>query len=211
MQVDIWSDVLCPMCFIGKRSFEMALARFEHRDAVEIRWRAFELDPQMAREPHLTLIQQHHRDFGGSARAAEERMAQIAAIALRAGLHYDLARAMPVNSFDAHRLGKLADSVDLGEAMRERLMLAYTCEGAVITDADTLAGLAEQVGIDPDAVRKMLVGDDFTADVHADEEQARQRRITGVPTFVVDGSYTFSGLREPDDYLRSLRGAVASA
>ncbi|MFC9999376.1 DsbA family oxidoreductase [Nocardia sp. NPDC127526] len=180
------------------------------RDDVEIHWHAFELDPTLGRAPNLSLPERSQRDLGGTDRQTRERMEMVEAMAARAGLHYDLSRARPVNSHDAHRLIKFGESAQLGDAIRERLMRAYTSEGAILTDTATLIQLAREVGLDPDSTRTLLAGTDFTDAVHADQAAARTLGIGGVPTFVFDNRYAISGARQPEEFRELLERSVRS-
>ncbi|RDI54408.1 DsbA family oxidoreductase [Nocardia mexicana] len=204
LRVDVWSDILCPWCYIGKRNFETALGEFPDRDRVEIRWHSFELDPGMDREPQQTLLERHHRDLGGTIDDARARLAMVSDLAAQAGLAYDLPNAVPVNSFDAHRLTKLGDATVHGDAVRERVMRAYTGERAVLTDPETLVRLGADAGIDAEAVRNMLSGTDFADAVRDDERLAARFGVSGVPTFVFGERYGISGGRPPGDFRRAL-------
>ncbi|WP_280387449.1 DsbA family oxidoreductase [Nocardia wallacei] len=209
-RVDIWSDILCPWCYIGKRNFETALADLPGRDDVEIHWHSFELDPGMGREPRQTLLERHHRDLGGTIDDARARLAMVSDLAAQAGLTYDLPNAVPVNSFDAHRLTKLGEAIGRGDAVRERVMRAYTGERAVLTDPETLVRLGTDAGIDADDIRKMLSGTDFAEEVRDDERLAARFGVSGVPTFVFGERYAVSGGRPPADFRRALEQLVSS-
>lgn len=202
--VDIWADVLCPFCYIAKRNYETALASFADRAGVVTRWHAFELDAAVSREPGPTLVELHHSIFGGTMAQARERIGALSDMAAAAGLSYDLERAYPVNSFDAHRLAKLGDANGVGDAVRERVMHAYTAEGAILSDPETLVRLAAEIGVDQGDVRAMLDSDDFGAAVREDETTAHRNGINGVPTFVVDGGDPVMGVRRPEEYHRML-------
>ncbi|WP_024800159.1 DsbA family oxidoreductase [Nocardia sp. BMG51109] len=202
--VDIWIDLLCPFCYIAKRNFETALTDFAERDQVVVRWHALELDPEVAKAPGPTLAERHQQDFGGTLAEARGNIGILSRMAAASGLTYDLDRAYPVNSFDAHRLAKFGDAAGLGDAVRERIMHAYTAEGAIISDADTLARLGAEAGLDEHDVRTMLRGNDFADAVHEDEATAQRLDINAVPTFVVDGGDAATGVRQPEEYLRML-------
>lgn len=204
ISVDIWSDIVCPWCYIGKRNFDNALASFEHRERVQVRWHSLELDPLGSPEPRLTLPERHRRDVGGTVEQARQRIGQVVALAAEAGLDYDLDKAMPVNSFDSHRVMKLADRAGVGDAVRERLMAAYTSEGAILSDAETLVRLAAEAGLDPARTRAMLAGEDFASEVREDGEAARRIGVSGVPTFVFDGKVAVSGGQRPEAFTRLL-------
>ncbi|MFE7746508.1 DsbA family oxidoreductase [Nocardia sp. NPDC057455] len=204
MRIDVWSDLLCPWCYIGKRNFETALSRFDHRARIQVHWHAFELDPGLSRKPGLTLPERSRRDLGGTSEQAVERIRGVTELAAAAGLDYRLDLAVPVNSFDAHRLVKLGETVGHGEAVLERLMRAYTAEGAVLSDPETLVRLGGESGVDPERTREMLRGNDFTDAVHEDREKAFRLGVGGVPSFVFDGRFVLSGGRTPQDFLRAL-------
>ncbi|MCG5215274.1 DsbA family oxidoreductase [Streptosporangium sp. KLBMP 9127] len=191
--VDIWSDLVCPWCFIGKRRFEAALGKFEHRDAVRVRWRSFELDPGAPRESEEAIPQRMRRDLGMSEAQARDGLSHITSLAADVGLTYRLEKARPVNSFDAHRLMQYAEDHGRGEAVRESLMRAYTADGAHLGDRETLTRLAAEAGLDGVAVRKVLEGEDYGDVVRADEELARRFRVSGVPSFVFAEKYSVSG------------------
>jgi len=211
MQVEIFSDVVCPWCAIGKRRFESALARFDRADDVELRWRSFELDPgapvtsdvnsasALAEKYHMTL---------DKALAAQANLTEVAA---SEGLefHFDLLRRG--NSFDAHRLLHYAYEVGLQDALKDRLFQAYFSDGDSIGDIDTLARLGEEVGLDRIKVAEILHSDRYAAEVRADELDARQLGIGGVPFFVVDRRFGISGAQGPDAILAVLNEAWANA
>ncbi|WP_084964970.1 DsbA family oxidoreductase [Thermoactinospora rubra] len=207
MTVDIWSDLLCPWCYIGKRRFERALSAFAHREAVLVRWRSFELDPGLGSEPHLTLPERHLRDVGGTPAQAAQRLAAVADLAAAEGLDYRLDRALPVNSFDAHRLAHYGEHAGKGEAVRERLLRAYTSEGAVLSDLETLVRLGVEAGLDADATRRVLTGSDFADAVRADEIEAARLGVHGVPTFVFAGRYAVSGAQPAEVFTELLTQA----
>ncbi|MEU4701769.1 DsbA family oxidoreductase [Nonomuraea dietziae] len=191
--VDIWSDIVCPWCYLGKRRFESALDGFARRDAAQVRWRSFELDPHGSRRANLTLPERHRRDVGGTPEQARQRIGALSDLAAQSGLTYRLDLARPVNSFDAHRLMQYADQEGVGEPVRERLLLAYTGEGAVLSDHETLARLGAEAGLDPAATLAMLGSADFTESVRKDEALGRRLGVSGVPTFVFAEKYAVSG------------------
>jgi len=186
VNVEIWSDIACPWCYVGKRRLEAALAGFEHSDDVTVTWRSFELDPVAPREREVDGATHLAEKYGTSveqARAMQQRMTDTAA---EDGLdfRFDLARAG--NTFDAHRLVHLAAAYGRQDAMKERLMRAYHNEGESIGDRDTLARLALEVGLPEDDVRDVLATDRYAADVREDERTAMSLGINAVPFFVVD-------------------------
>jgi predicted DsbA family dithiol-disulfide isomerase len=211
MQVDVWSDVVCPWCYIGKRQLEAALASFGHGGEVEVTWRSYELDPRAPARREGDLVDLLAKKYGMStdqARAANER---ITGVASDLGLDYRLEQAKPGNSFDAHRLVHLAGAHGLGDAMKERLFEAYFTDGLPIGDTDTLVALGIEVGLPEGEVRDTLAGDAFADDVRADERQAGNLGITGVPFFVVDGTYGISGAQPAEVLVEVLERAWSDA
>jgi len=217
MKVEIWSDVVCPWCYVGKRQFEQALSRFLHADQVELQWRSYELDPRSPARVGLPMSQILERKYGMTAEQAEQANERMTAVAAEVGLEYHLDAVQAGNTFDAHRLAHLAARLDLGDAMEERLFAAYFTEGRSIGDHASLVGLAAEVGLDPDEVDAALDGDDFAAEVRDDEARASSLGITGVPFFVIDEAYGIAGAQPTDVLLGALErawsesAAVASA
>ena len=204
MLVEIWSDLVCPWCYIGKRNFETALAGFEHRDEVEVHWRSYELDPSAQAGPidlASALAAKYNTDRDG----ALAMMSQVSGVAESVGLHYRFDLAQRSNTFDAHRVIHLAAKVGHADAIEERFMAAYFPEGADLSDHDTLAELATAAGLDPSEVSVVLSSEQFTAEVRADEQHARELGITGVPTFVVNGTRGVSGAQAPERLLQLLQ------
>jgi predicted DsbA family dithiol-disulfide isomerase len=206
MTVEIWSDVVCPWCYVGKRRFEHALEQFPHRDQVELTWRSFQLDPTAP--PTRTISSAEHlaSKYGMSIEQAERSNAQMTELAAGEGLEYHLDETRGGNSFDAHRLIHLAKAQGLQDEMKERLMRAYFTEGAAIGDMETLARLASEVGVDPSG----LTGEAFADTVHADEELAARIGIRGVPYFVLDRRYGVSGAQPSELLLQALEKAWAA-
>jgi predicted DsbA family dithiol-disulfide isomerase len=207
VHVEIWSDIACPWCYVGKRRFEAALAGFEHRDDVQVTWRSFELDPAAPAErprsgaEHLA---EKYRTSLDDARAMHDRMTAVAATE---GLDFDFERARGGNTFDAHRLLHLAAEHGAQDAMKERLMRAYLTEGELMSDAATLERLAGEVGLPAAEVRELLAGDRFAAEVREDERTGAALGITGVPFFVVDRAFGASGAQPPEVLGELLRRA----
>lgn len=205
MEVEIWSDIACPWCYIGKRRFEAALAEFEHRDEVHVRWRSFELDPEAPSERVGDRAERLAQKYGMTieqARAAEQQLTGVAAgegLAFR----FDIARSG--TTFDAHRVVHLAEAHGLQDAMKERLLRAYFIEGELMSDHDTLVRLAAEVGLDEQEVRELLAGDRHAEEVRDDEHAATELGISAVPTFVVDRRLGASGAQPPDALLELLR------
>ena len=209
MQVEIWSDVVCPWCYIGKRKFEAALAAFDHRDDVAVTWRSYELDPGAPARRDLPMVELLQKKYSMTEEQAVAANDRVTAIAAGVGLEYHLDRAAMGNTFDAHRLIHLAAAHGRGDAMKERLMAGYFTEGAAVGDTATLEQLAADVGLDTDEVRAVLAGDAFADEVRDDERQASALGISGVPFFVIDRAYGISGAQDPDVILGALERAWA--
>jgi predicted DsbA family dithiol-disulfide isomerase len=208
MQVEIWSDVVCPWCYLGKRRLEQALERFPHRDRIDIVWRSFELDPDAPSVPQ-GLTARLVSLYGMSAQEAAERNAQMTELAAESGLHFRLDIAKPANTFDAHRVLHVARAEGLESEAKERLLAAYFSEGRVISDTDTLVELAAEVGVDPDRTRTALGDESFAGEVRADEREAVDLGITGVPFFVLGRRYAVSGAQPVELLLQAVEQAWA--
>ncbi len=203
MRVEIWSDVVCPWCYIGKRRFETALAAFPHRAEVEVVWRAFELDPAAPQERLGKYAVMLADKYGFPVEQGQEMIDTMTAAAAQDGLDFHFETARVGNTFDAHRLLHLAHERDLQDALKERLLRATFCEGEPIGDHATLVRLAAEAGLDADDASAVLASDRYAEQVHSDEQQARDYGISGVPFFVVDGKLGVSGA-QPADVLRQL-------
>ena len=211
MKVEIWSDVVCPWCYIGKRRFETALTRFEQRDQIEVLWRSFQLDPTAPRTSDESLNQILSRKHGLTLRQANDTTNHVTELAALEGLEYHFDRAQSGNTFDAHRLIHLAAAHQLQDAMKERLMKAYFTEGLPIGNQDTLVQLATEVGLDRDEARTVLNSDTYADEVKADIEMATELGIRGVPFFVVDEKYGISGAQPAEVFLNALEQAWAES
>jgi predicted DsbA family dithiol-disulfide isomerase len=204
MKVEIWSDVVCPWCYIGKRRFEQALSQFEPRDQVEIVWRSFELDPNTPRLAAGLTTDRLAQKYRISRQQAEAMQAHVTELAAEVGLDYHLNEAQIANTFDSHRLIHLAATHGLQDAMKERLMRAYFTESQALGDVDTLVRLAQEVGLDPDEARRVLTSDDYRDAVNADIRKASRYGITGVPFFLFDEKFAVSGAQPTELFLTAL-------
>ncbi|MFI5287725.1 MAG: DsbA family oxidoreductase [Candidatus Dormibacteria bacterium] len=211
MEIEIWSDVVCPWCYIGKRRFERALGLFDHQGEVNVTWRSFQLDPSAPVTSEGDPIERLAAKYGMSRAAAEAAQARVTANAATEGLDFHLDRARSGNTFDAHRLIHLAHSVGRQDALKERLMAGYFVEGAPIGDHDALSRLAVEAGLDESVVRDVLAGDAYADDVRRDELEARQLGITGVPFFVLDRAYGVSGAQPSELILGAMQQAWTAA
>ncbi len=213
MQVEIFSDVVCPWCAIGKRRFEAALGRFEHAGDIEVVWRAYELDPGAPAVRRGDYAEGLARKYGMSRSQAVTAIERLTATAAADGLDFRFGAVRPGNTFDAHRLLHYARVAGPGlqDALKERLLRAYFTEGAAIGESETLVRLAGQVGLDAGECADILAGDRYAAEVRADERQALELGVSGVPFFVVDGRFGIPGAQDADTILGVLRRAWAKA
>jgi predicted DsbA family dithiol-disulfide isomerase len=199
MLVEIWSDIACPWCYIGKRRFERALAEFEHRADVQVRWRSFELDPAAPREVEGERNARIAAKYGVTIEQAQAMEHRIVVSAAAEGLDFRFALARAGSTFDAHRIVHLALEHGLQDEMKERLLLAYFTEGELMSDPETLVRLAIEVGLDGAESAATLAGDRFSEAVRADERAAAALGISAVPTFVVDRAIGVSGAQPPSE------------
>ncbi len=211
MQIEIWSDVICPWCYIGKRRFEMALANFAHKESVKVVWRSFELDPKSPPQYPDSLEVTLARKYGVSSDEAAAMNARVTAIAKEIGLDYRLSEARPGNTFDAHRLLHFAASRNLGDQATERIMHAYFSESLAVGDRAELAQLAAKFGIAESEAMAMLASDAYSSEVRADEARAAKFGITGVPFFVIDEKVGISGAQAVEVFADALQKAWADS
>lgn len=210
MKVDIWSDVRCPFCYIGKRKFETALAQFEGKDEVEVEWHSFELDPNAETLPNVPAAEYLANRYGRPVEWAEEMQAGVTQTAAEVGLEFNLDRSVVANSFDAHRLIQLAKTEGLGDQIEEALFIAHFTNGSDISDHNTLIEIGLSVGLEQLSIATMLRGTDFTKEVRHDEQTAQQIGVKGVPFFVFDQKLAVSGAQPPETFLGAMRQAAQS-
>jgi predicted DsbA family dithiol-disulfide isomerase len=198
VEVEIWSDIACPWCYIGKRRFEQALSRFEQAEEVRVRWRSFELDPGAPRERTGDRAARLAEKYGISTERARELEQDLVATAAAEGLEFRFDIARSGSTFDGHRIVHLAAEHGLQDAIKERLLRAYFTEGALIAEQKTLVRLAVEVGLDGKEAGETLAGGRFAEAVREDEEAAGRLGIGAVPTFVVNRVIGVSGAQPPD-------------
>jgi predicted DsbA family dithiol-disulfide isomerase len=207
LTVEIWSDVVCPWCYIGKRRFEAALTEFPHE--VETVWRSFELDPGAPATREHTATEHLAAKYGMSLEQAEASHAQMTELAAQEGLEYHFDTARGGNSFDAHRLIHFAAAHGKQAEAQERVMRAYFTEGVAIADREALVALAADLGLDPDEARAVLESDAYADAVRADERLAQRIGIHGVPFFVLGRRYGVSGAQPAEILVKALEQACA--
>jgi predicted DsbA family dithiol-disulfide isomerase len=206
--VEIWSDLVCPWCYLGKRRLEQALEQFPERDRVDVVWRSFELEPDAPTTPE-PRAEALVRRYGMTPEQAAERDATMTALAAEAGLDYRPDLVLLGNTFDAHRILHAAAAAGLQAPAKERLLRAYFTEGRALSDPDTLVELAGEAGLDTDAARAALAGGSHADEVRAEEREAAQLGITGVPFFVLGRRYAVSGAQPAELLLQALERAFA--
>jgi predicted DsbA family dithiol-disulfide isomerase len=211
LPVDVWSDVVCPWCAIGKRRLEEALAQFPHRDDVDVVWHSFELDPSAPAVQSDDNASRLARKYGRTRDEALAMMHHVEEVAAKDGLELRLTTARTGNTFDAHRVLHLAAERGLQGAVKERFLRGYMTEGEAIGDREVLVKLAADAGLDADEVRSALASDRFAGEVRDDEHAARSLGINGVPFFVLGGKYAVSGAQPAQVMLRALEQAWADA
>jgi len=211
MQVEIWSDVVCPWCYLGKRRFEQALSGFEHRDDVQVVYRSFELDP--ASPPGVTTptVDLLGSKYGMTPEQASQAQRQMEERAAGDGLTFRMDRLRSGNTRDAHRLIQLARERGRQPAMVERLHRAYFTEQDSVFDHEALTRLAVEAGLDRAEVTKVLAGDSYSDHVETDEAMASALGATGVPLFVIDRKYGISGAQPAETITRVLERAWSEA
>ena len=205
LKIEIWSDLVCPFCYIGKRNLEAALRQFPGRDDVQILWRSFELDPDSERDPSKSVYERLAEKYGQDLAWARAMTAQVVATANAAGLHFDYDRAVSANTFDAHRLTHLAARHGRQGDAEERLMSAYFCEGKNIGDRATLLSLAAGLGLDAAEAEASLAGDGFADAVRRDEEEAYSLGINAVPFYLFNREMYVRGAQSPETFLSALQ------
>lgn len=209
LTIEVWSDVVCPFCYIGKRELERALAAFPHRDSVQVVWRSFELDPDAPPSTGQSTIAMLMERYGISEAEARARVQGVVDRAAGLGLRYDMERTVVGSSFDAHRLLHYAKAQGRAGAVKERLFRAYFTEGGQLADRTLLRRIAKEEGMDEAELDRGLAGDAWAGEVRADEREAQALGVRGVPFFVLDRRFAVSGAQAQDVFRQALEKAWA--
>ncbi len=204
MKVEIWSDILCPWCYIGKREFENALSQFKQKAKVEVIWKSFELDPSAQKDYEGDMYHLLSSKYKIPVEQARQMTGNLVARAKKAGLNYNMDIARATNSFDAHRLIHLAMKYGKQETVIERLSAAYLTEGKHIGHRETLLQIGVEAGLDAAEVAKVLDSGDYAEEVRADEYEAQNIGVRGVPFFLIDKKYSISGAQPQDVFKEAL-------
>jgi predicted DsbA family dithiol-disulfide isomerase len=205
MKVEIWSDVMCPFCYIGKRKFENALAQFPQKDNIEVEWKSFQLNPELVNNSGQSIHEYLAERKGWTLSYAKQLNEQVTGMAAEVGLEYNFDKAVVANSFDAHRFAHLAAKYGLGDAAEESLFKAYFTEGKDISDREVLAQLGAGIGLDAEEVRTTLSGNTYAREVQQDIAEAEALGARGVPFFVIDRKYAVSGAQPEEIFLKALQ------
>lgn len=198
MKIEIWSDVVCPFCYIGKRKMEKALQKFPFKDKVEIEWKSFQLNPDQKTKPGVSTLEDLSQSKGWSMEQTRQITANVVEMAKSEGLTFDFDKAVVANTKNAHRLIHLAKEFGVQDAMKERLLKAYFTDGLNVDDVDTLIQLGKEVGVPEEKIKPMLESDQYKEAVDQDIYESRLIGVRGVPFFVLDRKFGISGA-QPDE------------
>lgn len=211
MKIEVWSDYVCPFCYIGKRRLEEALESSGLGDKVEVVFKAYELDPNSPKTSDKTMTEVLAKKYNTSIEEAKKMTGNVVEQAKTVDLAYDFENLRPANTFDAHRLTKLAEEEGLGAEAAEKLLEAYFVEAKQIGTHDVLLKIAEEVGVSKERAREVLESEEFADDVKNDIEEARQIGVQGVPFFVIDRKYAISGAQPAEIFANALQKAFEEA
>lgn len=204
MTIDIWSDIACPYCYIGKRHLEAALARFPHAEEVQINWRSFELDPQAPAKSSGDLYDRLAQKYRMPRQQAQQMTSSVESMGRSVGIDFDFAHAVPVNTHQAHRLLHLAAEHGVQDQAKEALFQAYFLQGKDLSEFPVLVSIGESLGLDGKLIAATLQSDAFTQEVREDEEFAHQIGVQGVPFFVFDQKYAVRGAQPVEGFVQTL-------
>ncbi|MEY2196510.1 DsbA family oxidoreductase [Neobacillus sp. BF23-41] len=206
MKIEVWSDYVCPFCYIGKRRLEVALDQFPHRDKVEVEFKSFELDPNSPKNIGQNIHEVLGKKYGMSVEKAKEANQGVGQQAATVGLKFNFDEMKPTNTFDAHRLAKFAKTQGKEAVVSEMLLHAYFTESKHIGDIETLADLAEAAGLNRQEVVQVLNDKEaYATDVRQDESLAQQYGVRGVPYFVINQKYAISGAQPTETFMGALQ------
>lgn len=205
MKIEIWSDVMCPFCYIGKRRFELAVEEFEYSDEIDVQWKSFQLNPDMETDPEVNINDYLAETKGWSPEQAQQMNQRVTEMASEIGLEFNMNKAVVANSFDAHRLIQFAKTKDKANEMEEALFRAYFTDGKNIADHNTLAELASDLGLNKEKIQSVLAGDQYSNQVKHDIQIAQSMQVQGVPFFLFHRKFAVSGARETEVFLKALK------
>lgn len=204
MKIEIWSDVMCPFCYIGKRNFEMALAQFTDKENIEVEWKSYQLDPSLSETAEESQEDYLIKRKGMSKEQVQGMLANVTEMARQVGLEYHLDKSVMVNSQKAHQLIQFAKSKNLGDQIEERLFKAFFTEGKNIADIETLTQLGKEIGLDENELQAAFTDDQYRYQMTQDIQEGQQIGVKGVPFFVFDRKYGISGAQPSEAFLDTL-------
>lgn len=204
MKIEIWSDVMCPFCYIGKRNFETALAQFADKDNIEVEWKSFQLDPTVPEVAEESQEDYLVKRKGMSREQVQGMLNNVTEMAKQVGLEYHLDKSVMVNSRKAHQLIQFAKTKNLGNEIEERLFKAFFTEGKNVADIETLTQLGKEVGLDENELQTAFTDDRYKYQMAQDIQEAQKIGVRGVPFFVFDREYGVSGAQPAEAFLETL-------
>lgn len=207
MKIDIWSDIACPFCYIGKRNLQAALNEFESKDGVEIVYHSYQLDPNAKKEGKTNSVEDLAKKYGTSKAQAQQMIDRTVSMAKDVGLTFNYDILIETNTMDAHRLTHYAKKFQKDKEVVEEIFKAYFTDGLDVGDIEVLADLGARVGLDGEDIKKALNSDEYTSEVETDKYMATQYQISSVPFFVFNNKYAVSGAQPPEAFLEALNKA----
>lgn len=205
MKIEIWSDVMCPFCYIGKNNFEQALNQLPFKDEVEVEWKSFQLDPSLDPKETQDTIQYFREKKGFPEAQAAQMLGQVIQMGKGAGIDFNFEQTLITNTFSAHKLLHLAKKHNKSNEMEEALFIAHFIDGKNVGDVEVLVALAESLGIDKEEARQAVTTDQLDYEVNQDIQEARNNGISGVPFFVLNGKYAVSGAQPAEVFENALQ------
>ncbi|MCW2259474.1 MULTISPECIES: DsbA family oxidoreductase [Sphingobacterium] len=205
MKIQVWSDIMCPFCYIAKKNFEQALAGSSFKDEVEVEWKSFQLDPTLKESSGTLSISEYMMNRKGFSKAhLDQFLNQLKEMGKNAGVTFNYDQAIAADTFPAHKLLHLAKEHGKADEMEEALFKAHFVDGKNIADVEFLVSFAEELGLDPSKARKVLAEDEYNYEVKQDIMEAQNLGITGVPYYLLDGKYAVSGAQPVELFAKAL-------
>lgn len=204
MKIEIWSDVMCPFCYIGKNNFEQALEKLPFKNDIKVEWKSFQLDPSLDPKETKTTFEYFKEKKGFPEAQAQQMIGNVTQMGKDAGIDFHFDKALITNTFSAHKLLHLAKKYNKANEMEEALFIAHFIDGKNVGDLETLVSLADSLGINKEEAEKVLTSDEFDYDVNQDILEARNNGVTGVPFFILNGKYAVSGAQPVELFANAL-------
>ncbi|PWW29363.1 MULTISPECIES: DsbA family oxidoreductase [unclassified Chryseobacterium] len=205
MKIEIWSDVMCPFCYIGKNNFEQALNKLPFKDEVEVEWKSFQLDPTLDPKETQDTIQYFREKKGVAEAQAAQMLGQVTQMGRGAGIDFNFGKTLITNTFSAHKLLHLAKKHNKSNEMEEALFVAHFIDGKNVGNTEVLTALAESLGIDREEALQAITTDQLDDEVNQDIQEARNNGISGVPFFILNGKYAVSGAQPAEVFENALQ------